>query len=59
MENKEDDKLFGFTQEQLYEAMKKFQTMDREEARNFLRSNPLAKIFMKDLSATNEKKKNE
>jgi len=49
VENKKEDRLFGFTSDQIYEAMKIFQKMDQKEARDFLMNNPLAKIFMKDL----------
>lgn len=48
MENNKEEDLFGFTREQLAEAMHEFQKMNQKEAKNFLRSNPLAKIIMHD-----------
>ena len=56
MKNNKEEKLFGFTRDQIFEAIRKFQVMDQKEAQTFLRSNPLAKaIMMGDLG---KKRKN-
>ena len=56
MKKNKEDKLFGFTRNQIFEAIRKFQAMEQEEAQTFLRTNPLAKaIMMGDLG---KKRKN-
>jgi len=54
--NKED-KLFGFTRDEIFESIRKFQSMDQKEVQKFLRKNPLAKaIMMGDLGKKKENK---
>jgi len=59
MEKNKENKLFKFTREQIREATKEFQKMDPKEAKKLLLSNPLAKIFMEDLSAGSNQKKDD
>ena len=57
MTNKPEEKLFGFTRDEIFVAIRKFQSMDQKEARNFLRKNPLAKaIMMGDVGKVKENK---
>jgi len=46
MENKEEEKLFGFSRDQIFEAIRKFQAMDADQAQKFLRNSPIAKVIM-------------
>ena len=48
MPNNDNDDLFGFSREELAEAVQQFQKMNQKEARDFLGSHPLAKIIMHD-----------
>jgi hypothetical protein len=48
VENNNNDDLFGFSREDLAEAMQQFQKMNQKEAKDFLRNHPLAKIIMHD-----------
>jgi len=55
--NKEEDKLFGFTRDQIFEAIREFQSMEPNEAQKFLRSSLLAKaIMMGDIGKKEEPK---
>ena len=57
VENNKEDKLFGFTRDQIFEAIRKFQAMDQSQAQTFLRTNPIAKaIMMGDLGKKKENK---
>ena len=46
MKNEQKEKMFGFTRDEIFEAIRKFQSMDQKEAHKFLRKNPLAKAIM-------------
>ena len=46
MEKDREDELFGFTHKQIFEAIRKFQAMDSQDAKDFLQNNPLAKAIM-------------
>jgi len=59
MEKNKKDKLFGFTREQILEATRVYQKMDQKEAKNLLLNNPLARVFMEDLSVINKEKQDD